>query len=193
MRIGLAQSNKDSDPMPLIQDAIKIHCDMVLFPELVPVIKTKDYGIIVGSGYEEKTLLGKPYNTYEIIGDKTLLKYRKQNMFPGYDDNRRPGNKMPYAIIKGKKIYVAICFDIRNSWTFKQMDKPDAIIIAADFPEIRIKDWTGLLQQRAYENNSYIFGVNTSDNGYSMIVKRDGNVLCAMSKGEGLLLGDILL
>ena len=145
MRYGIAQCNKYADKNDLMVTAIENDVDVLLFPELIDLTKTFDYGIITGSGYKEWTFKKKPYNSYEIVKESVLLNYRKQNMFPGYDDEHEPGKTMPHTFIDGKKVYVCICYDIRNPWIFKQMEKPDIIIIPAEFPAERIEDWKRLL------------------------------------------------
>jgi len=168
-----------------------LKADLVLYPELVGIPYTFDYGIMTGSGYEEHTLFGKPYNTYELVQDSVLLKYRKQSMFPGYDGGRRPGKTMPHIMLNGLKTYVCICFDIRNRRVFEQMERPDLIIIPADFAFERVQDWCRLLKLRALEKRAWVVGVNVSESGHSMIVRPDGEIVTESDMGEILLWGDV--
>jgi predicted amidohydrolase len=191
MKIAIAQCNKFSDKMELMMKAMALKADLLLYPELIDIPYTFDYGIMTGSGYEEHMLFGKPYNTYELVQDSVLLKYRKQNLFPEYDDGRRSGKTMPHIILNGLKTYVCICFDIRNPWVFEQMKQPNLIIIPADFPFERIQDWCRLLKLRALEKRAWVVGVNTTEGGHSMIVRPDGEIVTEADRGEILLWGDV--
>lgn len=193
MKIAIAQCRSDMAEKYLIK-ATKEKCDIILFPELVTCDLDYTAKIIVGHGYEEEKglIFKRKYNTYELTNSYNYLKYRKQNLFPGYDDGRTPGEKLPHCYLNIRnKTYVCICYDIRFDKVFGKMESPDLIIIPADFPVERIEDWKGLLRQRACETGAWVIGVNTPGGGCSAIIAPDGNTHLEAYSSEGLLMKEL--
>ena len=146
----------------------------VFYPEMV---KPSYINSMTGYGFEEQHF-GKRYNTYCICS----FAYRKNHLFPGYDDGRSPGKKLLYTYINGMKTYVVICYDLRFPELFAKMVKPDLIIIPADFPLERIHHWDALLKARAIEGHCFCAGINR--NGHSAVYNWNGDCLNEIDEME---------
>ena len=120
--------------------------------------------------------------------------YDKRHCFAyaGEDEHYTPGNKRLIAQVKGWKINVQICYDLRfpvwarQSFDLAQDDKEyDVLLYVANWPERRNYAWKTLLTARAIENQSYVIGVNRVGNdgnniyhsGDSMVVDPLGEIL----------------
>lgn len=100
--------------------------------------------------------------------------YDKRHLFAyaGEDEEYSPGTKRLIASVKGWKINLLICYDLRFPvWARQQAQNGvpefDLIIYVANWPERRNLAWKTLLQARAIENQCYVVGVNR--------VGKDGN------------------
>ncbi len=133
--------------------------------------------------------------------------YDKRHLF-GYgeeDQHYTPGNKRLIALVKGWKINLLVCYDLRFPVWSRQTPhltedgvprgeaaEYDLLIYVANWPERRIHAWKTLLQARAIENQCYVAGVNRVGNdgnnfyhsGDSMIVSPLGEVLYTRSHEE---------
>jgi predicted amidohydrolase len=125
--------------------------------------------------------------------------YDKRHRFAyaGEDDHYSAGTKRLIASVKGWKINLLVCYDLRFPVWARQQPNPspsregiseaeyDILIYVANWPERRIHAWTTLLQARAIENQCYVVGVNRVGNdgntiyhsGESMVVDPMGEVL----------------
>jgi predicted amidohydrolase len=138
--------------------------------------------------------------------------YDKRHLF-GYaqeDAHYSQGNKRLVASVKGWRVNLMVCYDLRfpvwarqsNSF-FNPMEdiepEYDLIIYAANWPERRAHAWKTLLQARAIENQCYVVGLNRvgsdgneiSYSGDSMIIDPLGEVLVT-NHGEEKNLSAIL-
>lgn len=110
--------------------------------------------------------------------------------FAGEDEHYTAGTKRLIASVKGWKINLQICYDLRFPvWARQQTTNDEAeydlLIYVANWPERRSHAWKTLLQARAIENQCYVVGVNRVGNdgnsiyhsGDSMIVDPMGEVL----------------
>lgn len=89
--------------------------------------------------------------------------YDKRHLFGYADEDKHysPGSKKLIAQVKGFKICLLVCYDLRFPvWARNQGDDYDIIIYVANWPERRSLAWKTLLQARAIENMSYVIGVN---------------------------------
>src|SRR6187431_722951 len=93
--------------------------------------------------------------------------YDKRHLFgyAGEDNEFTPGTKRLIASVKGWKINLLVCYDLRFPvWARQQVqeDGPeyDLLIYVANWPERRSLAWKTLLQARAIENQCYVVGVN---------------------------------
>ncbi|MFA5307830.1 MAG: nitrilase-related carbon-nitrogen hydrolase [Candidatus Babeliales bacterium] len=146
----------------------------VFYPEMV---KPTYVNSQTGYGFEEQHF-GKRYNTYCVCS----FTYRKNHLFPGYDDGRIPGKKLPYTYIGSMKTYVVICYDLRFPDLFAKMVKPNLIVVPADWPLERIHHWDALLKARAIEGHCWTIGINA--NGHSAAYNYDGKCLNELDTSE---------
>ncbi|HVT84087.1 MAG TPA: amidohydrolase [Chitinophagaceae bacterium] len=117
--------------------------------------------------------------------------YDKRHRFAyaGEDDKYTAGTKRLIASVKGWKINLLVCYDLRFPvWSRQQIhEEPeyDILIYVANWPERRSIAWKTLLVARAIENQCYVVGVNRVGNdghsiyhsGDSMIVDPLGEIL----------------
>jgi omega-amidase len=129
--------------------------------------------------------------------------YDKRHRFAyaGEGDHYTAGHKRLVASVKGWKVLLLVCYDLRFPvWSRQQPPDPaaeaparaalealeyDLIIYIANWPERRSHAWKTLLQARAIENQSYVVGVNRvgddgnhiAHTGDSMIIDPLGETL----------------
>ena len=93
--------------------------------------------------------------------------YDKRHLFAYGDEHNHysPGKKRCIASVKGWKINLQVCYDLRFPVWARQCIKDDTfeydvLIYVANWPERRALAWKTLLQARAIENQCYVVGVN---------------------------------
>ncbi len=99
--------------------------------------------------------------------DGNIGTYDKRHLFgyAGEDVHYTPGNKRLMVSVKGFRICLLICYDLRFPvWARNKADGYDALIYVANWPARRSLAWRTLLQARAIENMSYVVGVNRVGN-----------------------------
>ncbi len=115
---------------------------------------------------------------------------RHRFAFAGEDKHYTAGNKRLIASVKGWKINLQVCYDLRFPvWARQQSQSEgpeyDVLIYVANWPERRSLAWKTLLQARAIENQCYVIGVNRVGNdgngiyhsGDSMIIDPMGEIM----------------
>jgi predicted amidohydrolase len=118
---------------------------------------------------------------------------RHRFAFAGEHLHYSPGNRRLIASVKGWKINLQVCYDLRFPvWSRQQQHgstttgpEYDVIINVANWPEKRSMAWKSLLQARAIENQCYVAGVNRvgvdgngiPHSGDSMVIDPYGNIL----------------
>lgn len=74
---------------------------------------------------------------------------------------------------RGWNLAMVECYDIRFPvWCRNKDNEYDALIVVANWPEVRIDAWNKLLPARAIENQAYVCAVNclgTDDKGYRYV------------------------
>jgi omega-amidase len=151
--------------------------------------------IITGSLIIEEE--GKYYNRLIwMLPNGEYGYYNKRHTFAYGEEDKHytPGNKRLIASVKGWKINLQVCYDLRFPVWARQTPplkdeakelEYDLLIYVANWPERRNHAWKTLLQARAIENQSYTIGVNRVGNdgnniyhsGDSMIVDPLGVVI----------------
>ena len=135
--------------------------------------------------------------------------YDKRHLF-GYgdeDNHYTAGTKRLIASVKGWKINLLVCYDLRFPMWARQtpprhaMERGlggeaeyDVLIYVANWPERRRHAWKTLLQARAIENQCYVVGVNRTGkdgndiyySGDSMVVDPMGDVLYTKKEEEDI-------
>jgi omega-amidase len=134
--------------------------------------------------------------------------YDKRHLFAyaGEDQHYYPGSKRLVASVKGWKVNLLVCYDLRFPvWARQSSRQPekeggsenaeyDLLIYVANWPERRNHAWKTLLQARAIENQCYVAGVNRVGedgngiyhSGDSMIVNAMGEVLHTKAHEEDI-------
>lgn len=132
--------------------------------------------------------------------------YDKRHLFgfAGEDEHYTAGSKRLIASVKGWKILLQVCYDLRFPvWARQQSElkedgsfqpEYDLIIYAANWPERRNLAWKTLLQARAIENQCYVAGVNRVGtdgkeiyhSGDSMMVDPMGAILYTKAHDEDI-------
>jgi omega-amidase len=125
--------------------------------------------------------------------------YDKRHLFAyGKEDQYfSSGNKRLIASVKGWKINLQVCYDLRFPvWARQQPQENgpeyDVLVYVANWPERRSHAWKTLLCARAIENQCYVVGVNrvgTDGNniyysGNSLVIDPLGQVLYHMADEE---------
>jgi predicted amidohydrolase len=125
--------------------------------------------------------------------------YDKRHLFAfGQEDKfYTAGNKRLIAQVKGFKINLQVCYDLRFPVWARQQNKNgemeyDLLIYIANWPEKRSHAWKTLLCARAIENQCYVVGVNRVGNdgnniyhsGNSLVIDPLGQVLFHMADDE---------
>jgi predicted amidohydrolase len=132
--------------------------------------------------------------------------YDKRHCFSlaGEDKYYTPGNKRLIASVKGWKINLCICYDLRFPvWSRQQLsgtaEKPepeyDLLIYVANWPDRRIHAWKTLLPARAIENQCYVAAVNRigddghgiAHSGHSMVIDPMGEIMATAHDREAIL------
>lgn len=141
--------------------------------------------------------------------------YNKRHLFGFAEEDKHytAGNKRLIASVKGWKINLQICYDLRFPvWARNKItpiEKPageeihsahdtrpefDVLIYVANWPERRSHAWKTLLCARAIENQCYVIGVNRigidgnniSHSGNSLVIDPLGEVLYHMADEEDI-------
>ena len=110
--------------------------------------------------------------------------YDKRHLFAfaGEDQHYTAGNKRLIASVKGWKINLQVCYDLRFPvWARQQGEEFDVLLYVANWPEKRNHAWKTLLTARAIENQCYTIGVNR--------VGMDGNNIA--HSGDSLIVGPL--
>ena len=169
--------------------------------ETVNWMKTvsRDNGIILTGSimareedkYFNRLIWMLPNGEYGYYDKRHLFAYGEE------DQHYSAGNKRLIASVKGWKINLLICYDLRFPVWARQQTKTgapeyDVLIYVANWPEKRSHAWKTLLCARAIENQCYVIGVNrvgTDANniyysGNSLVIDPLGQVLYHMADEE---------
>ena len=139
-------------------------------------------------------------------GNYGVYDKRHRFAYAGEDDHYTAGSKRLIASVKGWKINLLVCYDLRFPVWARQSPSRlrekgsgaeveyDVLIYVANWPERRIHAWKTLLQARAIENQCYVVGANrTGDDGNnihysgeSMIIDPLGEVLYTKKDEEDI-------
>ncbi|MBC7827766.1 MAG: amidohydrolase [Chitinophagaceae bacterium] len=137
--------------------------------------------------------------------------YDKRHRFAyaGEHKHYAAGHKRLIVSVKGWKINLQVCYDLRFPvWSRQAVyahlpaedgigdaePEYDALIYVANWPERRVHAWKTLLQARAIENQSYVVGVNRTGkdgneiyySGESMIVDAMGETMYTKAHDEDI-------
>ena len=161
------------------------------------IILTGSVIIQEGESYYNRLIWMLPNGSYGYYDKRHLFAYAQE------DAHYTPGMKRLIASVKGWRVNLQVCYDLRfpvwarqsNSF-FHGIDEAvpeyDLLVYVANWPERRIHAWKTLLQARAIENQCYVIGVNRVGidgndlkySGDSMIVDPMGEIISTSSHKE---------
>jgi predicted amidohydrolase len=141
------------------------------------------------------------FNTAFIMDPRGELKgsYRKIHLFPLSGEHRHffPGKKNEVASLGGRKLGLAICYDLRFPDLFRGLVRQGAqwIFVPSAWPEARLDHFRTLLKARAIESQCYVVGVNKCGperdglvfGGHSMVWDPWGISLGELGRRRGIL------
>lgn len=146
--------------------------------------------ILTGSVIIEES--GHYYNRLIwMLPNGALGYYDKRHLFgyAGEDNHYSAGDKRLIAQVKGWRINLQVCYDLRFPvWARQQSQvaaanghegpEYDLLVYVANWPERRSHAWKTLLQARAIENQCFVVGVNrVGDDGNTIYHSGDSMVI----------------
>jgi len=155
------------------------------------------YGVIENGKKKNFNTLVHLNNQGKIISSYRKIhpfSYSKENIFYG------KGKKTVITKVKGIKIGLSICYDLRfpELYRFYAKEKVHLIIDIANWPDTRIEHWRSLLKARAIENQSYVVGVNRVGddpklhyNGFSSVFDPMGKEIVTVENDEEIIVAEI--
>ncbi|MDQ6762497.1 MAG: amidohydrolase [Bacteroidota bacterium] len=160
-----------------------------------PSTEAQDPSIPIAIGTQDKKYYNRliwmlPNGEYGIYDKRHLFAYGNEHT------HYSPGNKRLIASVKGWKINLQVCYDLRFPvWARQAAEMEyDILIYVANWPEKRSLAWKTLLQARAIENQCYVIGVNRVGqdgndihySGDSMIIDAQGEILYQKKNEEDI-------
>ncbi|MBC7417381.1 MAG: amidohydrolase [Pedobacter sp.] len=132
-----------------------------------------------------------------INADGSFQKYDKRHLFGLGDEDKNfsSGTENVIVNLKGWKIQLAICYDLRFPVWIRNTDAAyDMLLLIANWPDKRSLHWRTLIPARAIENQSYVVGVNRVGHdgnqvyhgGHSMVIDPNGNTVYYKPEDEDL-------
>lgn len=110
--------------------------------------------------------------------------YDKRHLFAYANEHQQftAGNKKLIASVKGWKINLQVCYDLRFPVWARQPNggdetKYDVLINVANWPQKRSMAWDTLLKARAIENQSFVIGVNRVGEDNNEIIYNGGSTI----------------
>lgn len=123
--------------------------------------------------------------------------YDKRHLFGlgNEDEHFSPGQEKLIVNLKGWRIRLAICYDLRFPvWLRNKNAEYDILLLVASWPDKRANHWKTLIPARAIENQSYVIAVNRVGHdgnqiyhsGHSMCIAPSGNTVYYKPEDEDL-------
>jgi len=131
----------------------------------------KNWANKLGSTIYTSLIIKEESNYYNrgvfVYPNGDVVKYDKRKSFGlgGEDKFYTAGNDEVIVELKGWKINLQICYDLRfpelvRNRILQESPAYDIILYVANWPKKRISHWLALLQARAIENQCFVVGVN---------------------------------
>lgn len=134
--------------------------------------------IRLGEEYRNRLIWMQPDGRYGYYDKRHLFSYG------GEDRSYSPGNHRLIASVKGWKVCLNICYDLRFPvWTRQnpadqQGTYYDLLVFLANWPRQRELAWNTLLRARAIENLAYVAGVNrVGEDGLHQVYDGDSTLI----------------
>lgn len=172
--------------------------------KLLQKLAKKHSVYIIGGSIAERRN-GEIYNTSMAVnsGGEVVQKYRKVHLFPlglAEQDYFSSGDEWNIIETPWGKIGMILCYDLRFAEFIRNLvlRGAQAIVVPAQWPQVREHHWDVLLQARAIENAVHIIAANRvgqdgsgTYGGHSAIVDPLGDVLVQGDDEAGFWLADI--
>lgn len=157
------------------------------------IVLTGSVIIEEGGNFYNRLIWMLPNGQYGYYDKRHLFAYGEE------DQHYSRGNKRLIASVKGWKINLQVCYDLRFPvWARQSFDAAqdkseyDVLIYVANWPERRSHAWKTLLCARAIENQCYVVGVNRVGDdaknihysGNTLVIDPLGQVLYHMADEE---------
>jgi predicted amidohydrolase len=123
--------------------------------------------------------------------------YDKVHLVPMLDEHKYliAGNSCCVQKIEDLTFGFAICYDIRFCEFMRKLALKGAqvLVVAAEWPLVRLSHWQALLKARAIENQCYVVAANNTAMGvapfagHSQALAPDGSLLCQFEFQQGVL------
>lgn len=150
--------------------------------------KAKKYKKYIVAGIVKKNKTGILNNSALVINDngRLIAVYDKMHLIKAMKEHLfyKRGNKFVTFDINGVKCGIAICYEVRFPYIFRELTKRGAkiIFVISNWPTVRQAHWDILLKARAIENQLYIVAVNIS--GKKLKYVYDGGTYIIDPKGN---------
>lgn len=132
----------------------------------------------------------------EPTGDEYFADKRHLFTMAGEDKVFSQGGSRLCVRYRGWNIAMVVCYDIRfPAWCRNVGNQYDLLLVAANWPEVRIDAWKKLLPARAIENLSYVAAVDCKGtdkkgfkyDGSSFIIDFKGNDVSVRDENRGFV------
>ncbi len=132
-----------------------------------------------------------------VSAEGVVARYDKKHLFSMAGENElyQAGNQRVIYELKGWRINLQICYDLRFPVWARNRGDYDLLLYVANWPSRRVYAWKQLLVARAIENQCYVAGVNRvgndgngiPHNGGSRIIDPMGEVLAEIDEHEDII------
>ncbi|MEJ5961762.1 nitrilase family protein [Pedobacter immunditicola] len=146
--------------------------------------------IITENGnYYNRLIWMNPDGQYKYYDKRHLFSMGKEDL------HYTAGNERVTVELKGWKIRLATCYDLRFPvWLRNHNEEYDLLLIIASWPDQRMAHWRALIPARAIENQCYVVAVNrvghdgnqVYHSGHSMCIDPFGNTVYYRPEDEDL-------
>lgn len=142
---------------------------------------------------------GSLYNRAFFIepsGEETFQDKHHLFTMAGEDQVFSRGYDRMLVRYRGWNLALVVCYDIRFPvWCRNKTNEYDALIVVANWPDVRVGAWNALLPARAIENEAYVCAVDcrgTDDRGFnydgsSAVIDFKGKTVSVPGPGDDLL------
>ncbi|MCT3412690.1 carbon-nitrogen family hydrolase [Lactobacillus helveticus] len=148
-----------------------------------------------GGHFYNRTLIVDPLG--QVVG-----KYDKVHLFRLMNEHRylTAGNQENYFRLAGVPNASFICYDLRFPEWIRTVARHGSAVLyfPAEWPAVRIPQWTTMLKARAIENQAFVVAVNRVGddpdnhyNGHSLAIDPLGNVIADAGENDGITYAEL--
>lgn len=157
---------------------------------------------VVGSVLEKRGVTVSNSSAFFAPNGRMLGVYRKLHLFRLMNEDQwlQPGSSPLALDLPWGNTGMAICYDLRFPELFRRyaVEGAKMMVIAAEWPLVRVEHWRALLVARAIENQCYVVATNAAGEtgeevfgGHSMIVDPWGKIIVEGGETPMMLTADI--